>query len=77
MKIYVAQPTLEKPIHMSLPNTLVFNKITSHLLSKNANLDSKKVDQFIIELKRVLEEYGSFNLIHIEKEDGTLIDIDL
>lgn len=73
MRIYVKQNDIDKPIDLHIPNAIVFNKISNLIISKNTNIPQAHIDRLIEELKL----FGHFNIIHVESDNGQVIDIDL
>lgn len=82
MKIYVDKPDLKNPIQLNLPNSIAFSRAASLLTHKATKdelpeLTDAKIYYFLSTVRECIREMGHFTLVHVEKEDGTIIDITL
>ena len=82
MKIYIKENN-KLPISFTIPNSLLFCKFTKRIISysikTNAtqvpDIDYKQIDILMDSIKNYIKEYGSFDLVDIESNDGTTIKI--
>lgn len=85
MKIYVKSHEERRPIHIYLPNSLIFSKLCAKIIfaglketaSNELPLTQKEIYILLHSIKASVEACGHFNLVHVESEDGDIVDIDL
>lgn len=75
MKIYVRTNGLEKLIHLTIPNNIIFNQMTSRIISKTIHITTPELNQLISDLQQSIKEFGHFNLVHVESSERDIVDI--
>ncbi|WP_297376508.1 hypothetical protein [uncultured Helcococcus sp.] len=85
MRIKIKTDDLKRPINIRVPNSLVFNKLTSKMLEKvirensngtvDFNLDTKEIRKILKETKKKYN--GNFKFVEIETANGEEILIEI
>lgn len=85
MKIKIKTDDLRKPINIKMPNSFIFNKLTSKMIQKtirdNSNgvvdfkLDTRKIRKILKETKKKYN--GNFKFVEIQSRDGDEITIEI
>lgn len=80
MKIHIETNDLHRPIRLSIPNSLIFNRLFSriafHYMKKEASsLYSQDIYNLFKEFNKSIHTFGHFEMVHIEDSDGTFISI--
>ena len=85
MRIKIKTDDLKKPINIRVPNSLVFNKLTSKMIEKTIRDNSNGAVDFKLytkEIRKMLKETkkrykGNFKFVEIETVDGEEILIEI
>lgn len=80
MKIQIIQPKENKKIQFSIPLGFIFNRFTCSLITSYANkytngikISSNQMIQLMKCLKESKKDFGHYDLVNIETNDGEIV----
>lgn len=68
MKVLIKETT-NKPIKISLPNSLIFNGLTAHYINKDKMLNEKDLRLFLKTLRSFIKTHKGFVFVEIQSGD--------
>lgn len=83
MKIVIIDPTKNKNLKFTIPNSMLMNRFSFYIIQKALNkedkltLSSKQIIDLMKELKNSVQYFGHYELVDIESHDGEKIKITL
>lgn len=83
MKIYIKEHDKKVPISFTIPNSLLFGRLTKKLIAVaiHNSVDSLSEYEYIQIIKMLdafsetIKQYGHFELVDVEAADGTIVKI--